>query len=189
MRVYIQNVPTIYRDFFNDKIEFSADSREEAEDVLINLQRGADQKLNDALESGNISQADWDNAPTYATLAKFEEEDEEDELLARLDRIANAPTYETLAEIKEEDEEEPRDLELTEKDIEAIRKGGPAPFTIQDLAGAAGMTIKDYAKAHGISPDTARGWAAGRPIKPFILAALYFWDKSAGIFEDKSQKD
>ena len=78
---------------------------------------------------------------------------------------------------------------LTKKDIETIKKGGPAPFTIQDLAEAAGMTIKDYAKVHGISPDTARGWAAGRPIKPFILVALYFWDKSAGIFEDKSQKD
>lgn len=157
MRVYIKDVPTIYRDFFNDKIEFSADSREEAEDVLMNLQRLADKKLNAALENGNISQADWDNAPTYATLAKFEEEDEEDE------------------------EEEPHKLELTKKDIENIKKGGPAPFTIQDLAEAQGMTVKDYAKAHGISPETARGWAAGRPIKPFILAALYFWDKSADI--------
>lgn len=73
MRVYIKDVPTIYSDFFNDKIEFSADSREEAEDVLINLQRGADKKLNAALESGKLSQADWDNAPTYATLAKIEE--------------------------------------------------------------------------------------------------------------------
>ena len=184
MRVYIKDVPTIYRDFFNDKIEFSADSREEAEDVLMNLQRLADKKLNAALENGNISQADWDNAPTYATLAKFEEEDEEDELLARLERIANAPTYETLAEIEEaekDEEEEPHKLELTEKDIETIKKGGPAPFTIQDLAEAQEMSVKDYAKAHGIRPDTARGWSAGRPVKPFILAALYFWDKSAGI--------
>ena len=144
--------------------------------------RLADKKLNAALENGNISQADWDVAPTYATLAKFEEEDEEDELLASLERIANAPTYETLAEIEEEDEkDEPHTLELTEKDIETIKKGGPAPFTIQDLAEAQGMSVKDYAKAHGISPETARGWAAGRPIKPFILAALYFWDKSADI--------
>lgn len=101
MRVYIKNVPTIYRDFFNDKIEFSADSHEEAEDVLMNLQRLADKKLNAALENGKLSQADWDNAPTYATLAKFEEEDEEEDEL--LERIAHAPTYETLAEIKEEE--------------------------------------------------------------------------------------
>lgn len=155
MRVYIKDVPTIYRDFFNDKIEFSADSREEAEDVLMNLQRLADKKLNAALESGNLSITDWENAPTYETLAKIEEE--------------------------EESEKEPRTLELTEKDIETIKNGGPAPFTIQDLAETQGMTVKDYAKAHGIRPDTARGWSAGRPVKPFILAALYYWDKSAGI--------
>ena len=81
-----------------------------------------------------------------------------------------------------------KQLKLTKKDIEEIKNGGFAPFAIQDLAKAQGMTVKDYAKAHGISPETARGWAAGRPIKPFILAALYYWDKSAGILREKSQK-
>ena len=78
---------------------------------------------------------------------------------------------------------------LTKKDIENIKKGGPAPFTIKDLATASGQTVEQYAKAHGIPPKTAEGWQYGRPVKPFILAALYYWDKSAGIFEDKSQKD
>lgn len=40
----------------------------------MSLQSLADKKLNDALENGKLSQADWDNAPTYATLAKFEDE-------------------------------------------------------------------------------------------------------------------
>ena len=75
MIVYIKNVPDIYRDFFNDKIEFMANSHKEAEDILMALQDLADKKLNDALEGGRLSEADWDNAPTYATLAKFEEEE------------------------------------------------------------------------------------------------------------------
>lgn len=74
MRVYIKNVPDIYRDYFNDKIEFSADSHKEAEDILMSLQSLADKKLNDALDSGKLSRADWDNAPTYATLAEIEDE-------------------------------------------------------------------------------------------------------------------
>lgn len=74
MRVYIKNVPDIYRDYFNDKIEFSADSHKEAEDILMSLQSLADKKLNDALENGKLSQTDWDSAPTYATLAEIEDE-------------------------------------------------------------------------------------------------------------------
>lgn len=73
-------------------------------------------------------------------------------------------------------------LELTDGEIEIIRNGGPAPFGIKDLAKASGMSVRAYAAAHGISVRTAEGWAAGKPVKPFIVAALYFWDKSAGIF-------
>lgn len=78
---------------------------------------------------------------------------------------------------------------LTKKDIEAIQNGGFAPFTIKDLANASGQTVEQYAKTHGIPPKTAEGWQYGRPVRPFILAALYFWDKSAGILREKSQKD
>lgn len=68
-------------------------------------------------------------------------------------------------------------IELTDEIVDQIKKGGKPPFTIQDLAEAQGMSVKDYAKAHGISPRTAEQWTGRFEPKSYLLLSLYFWDR------------
>lgn len=60
---------------------------------------------------------------------------------------------------------------------EMIRHVGYAPFGIKDIVAASGMSVNDYARAHGINPNTLAGWCAGKTCRAYVVAGLYIWDE------------
>lgn len=65
------NIPSVYADYFDDA-EVCADSLSELEERLNAMQDVADDKMANSWRAGTLSISDYDNSPTYATLARVE---------------------------------------------------------------------------------------------------------------------